>query len=82
VQGVTSLIAHGAHLDNQNINGATCAIYAASTGKLEVLRCLTEAGANLQIETNVGYNALESAASLHVLKHLRARMSERIALPV
>ena len=82
VQGVSSLVAHGANLDNQNINGATCAIYAASTGKLDVLCCLTEAGADLHIETNVGYNALESAASLPVLKHLRTRMSERIALPV
>ncbi|MEW6764865.1 MAG: ankyrin repeat domain-containing protein [Pseudomonadota bacterium] len=78
---VSRLLEHGADVDNQNINGATCAIYAASTGKLDVLQRLVEAGANLGMETNVGYNALESAATLPVLKYLRGLTTERTALP-
>jgi len=78
---VATLLVHGADVDNQNINGATCAIYAASTGKLDVLKCLVEAGANLSLETNIGYNALENASSLPVLKYLKQRMKDRLALP-
>ncbi len=77
---VSLLIAHGANVDNQNVNGATCAIYAASTGKLEVLKRLVQAGANLGKETSGGYNALESAATLPVLKFLRGVAPERRAL--
>ena len=71
------LIARGANVDNQNVNGATCAIYAASTGKLEVLKQLVQAGANLTLETSGGYNALESASTLPVLKYLRGVTTER-----
>lgn len=74
------LIARGANIDNQNVNGATCAIYAASTGKLEVLKQLVQAGANLTLETSGGYNALESASTLPVLKYLRSVAPERQAL--
>jgi uncharacterized protein len=74
---VTLLIDHGAHVDNQNVNGATCAIYAASTGKLAVLQRLVDAGANLHLETTGGYTALESASTLPVLKYLRSRAPER-----
>ncbi len=68
---VALFIAHGARVDNQNVNGATCAIYAASTGKLDVLRRLVEAGADLAKETTGGYTALDSASTLPVLKYLR-----------
>ncbi len=74
---VARLIACGANCDNQNVNGATCAIYAASTGKLEVLKCLVRAGADLNKETSGGYNALESAATLPVLKYLRSVTQDR-----
>jgi len=67
---VSLLIAHGANVDNQNVNGATCAIYTASTGKLDVLKRLMEAGAKLDKETSGGYTALESASTLPVLKYL------------
>lgn len=68
---VSLFIAHGARVDNQNVNGATCAIYAASTGKLDVLKRLVEAGADLAKETTGGYTALDSASTLPVLKYLR-----------
>lgn len=74
---VSLLIAHGADVDNQNVNGATCAIYTASTGKLAVLKRLVEAGADLAKETSGGYNALESASTLPVLKYLRGLAPER-----
>jgi rhodanese-related sulfurtransferase len=69
---VSLLIAHGAHVDNQNVNGATCAIYTASPGKLDVLKRLVEAGADLDKETSGGYTALDSASTLPVLKYLRS----------
>ena len=74
---VALLLAHGANVDNQNVNGATCAIYTASTGKLAVLKRLVEAGADLGKETSGGYNALESASTLPVLKYLRGLAPER-----
>jgi ankyrin repeat protein len=74
---VQRLIDHGGNVDNQNVNGATCAIYAASTGKLEVLKRLVRAGCDLSKETSGGYNALESASTLTVLKFLRGVTEER-----
>lgn len=64
-----------ANVDNQNVNGATCAIYTASPGKLDVLKRLVDAGANLDKETSGGYTALESASTLPVLKYLRGVMA-------
>jgi ankyrin repeat protein len=77
---VSLLIAHGANIDNQNVNGATCAIYCASTDKLEVLQRLVQAGADLARETSGGYTALESASTLPVLKFLRLFAAERRTL--
>lgn len=74
------LIAHGANVDNQNVNGATCAIYTASTGKLDVLQRLVQAGADLAKETSGGYTALESASTLSVLKFLRGLAVDRRTL--
>lgn len=74
------LIEQGGDVDNQNVNGATCAIYAASTGKLEILKRLVAAGADLSLETSGGYNALESAATLPVLRYLRGLSPDRSRL--
>lgn len=62
-------------MDNRNVNGVTCAIYAASTGKLEVLDLLIEAGASLAIRTYDGSNAFDSASTLPVLRRLRPMFS-------
>ena len=70
---VRYLIERGANLDNQNVNGATCLIYAASAGRFEVVRVLAEAGADLARETLDGFNALDSAATLPVLRFLKPR---------
>ncbi|MEJ2060546.1 MAG: ankyrin repeat domain-containing protein [Gammaproteobacteria bacterium] len=68
---IHALIGHGTHLDNQNVNGATCLIYAASAGKFDVVKILVDAGADLDPTTLDGFNALDSAATLPVLKYLR-----------
>jgi rhodanese-related sulfurtransferase len=68
-----ALIEHGADVDNQNVNGATCLIYAASAGKLEAVEILVDAGADLDATTHDGFNALDSAATLPILRHLRPR---------
>ena len=51
--------------------GVTCLIYAASIGKLDILRALVEAGADLSRRTIDGFNALDSASTLPVLKFLK-----------
>jgi ankyrin repeat protein len=61
----------GADLNNQNVNGATCLIYAASAGKIEVVKALVAAGADLSIQTLDGFNALDSAATLPILRYLK-----------
>ncbi len=65
------LIAHGVELNHQNSNGATSLIYAASAGKFEVVKALLDAGADPRRSTLDGFNALDSAATLPVLKCLR-----------
>ena len=65
------LIEHGGNVNNQNVNGATCLIYAASAGKFEAVKILVDAGADLGPTTHDGFNALDSAATLPVLKYLK-----------
>jgi ankyrin repeat protein len=73
---VEKLIVSGSDINNRNVNGVTCAIYAASTGKLDVLETLVAAGADLGICTTDGIDALESSSTLPVLRYLKTRMSE------
>ncbi len=73
---VDRLIEAGAKVDNRNVNGVTSAIYAASTGKLAVLKRLLAAGADPAIRTNDGYNALDSASTLEVLRFLKPIMRQ------
>ncbi len=68
---VGKLIEAGAKVNNRNVNGVTCSVYAASTGKLDVLKRLLAGGADLAIRTDDGYNALDSASTVEVLKFLR-----------
>jgi len=65
------LAAHGIDINHQNVNGATCVIYAASAGKLEVVKTLVELGANLGKATLDGFSALDSAATLPILRFLK-----------
>lgn len=71
---VETLIKHGARIDQRNVNGVTCAIYAASAGRLEALKVLVEAGADLSVKTPEGFDALDSAATLPVLRYLKPLM--------
>ena len=68
---VQRLIDAGCDIDACNVNGITCAIYAASAGKLEALQVLIAAGADLTIRTPDGFDALDSAATLPVLRFLK-----------
>jgi len=66
------LIAAGVDIDHANSSGYTCLMFAASTGKLEVVETLLQAGASTDIVSPEGLGALECAATLPVLKRLRA----------
>lgn len=65
------LIAAGIDIDHQNDNGATCLMYAASSGKAAVLKKLLVAGANTRIKTLDDFTALGMAATLDCLTLLR-----------
>jgi len=66
------LLQAGADADHINFNGYTTLMFAASTGKLAVVETLLAAGANSTIINPDGLNALECAATLPVLKRLKA----------
>jgi ankyrin repeat protein len=76
---VAELIAAGAPLDNQNVNGASALIYCASAGKAEILRLLLEAGADPTLKTLDDYTALDSASTRACLDLLRG--AARTAAP-
>lgn len=65
------LIRAGSALDHQNDNGATCLMYAASTGKPAVVEKLLAAGANPQLKTLDDFSALDMAATIECLRLLR-----------
>ena len=68
---VEEVLRHGCNIDNQNVNSATCLIYASSTGKLEIVKALVQAGADTSRQTLDGFNALDSATKLSILKYLK-----------
>ncbi len=65
------LIRAGSALDHQNDNGATCLMYAASTGKHTVVEKLLAAGATPQLKTLDDFSALDMAATIECLQLLR-----------
>lgn len=73
------LIRAGIGIDHQNDNGATCLMYAASTGKHAVVEALLAAGANPQLETLDGFSALDMAATIECLRLLRGVEKKRLA---
>ncbi|HAN55807.1 MAG TPA: hypothetical protein DCQ77_06285, partial [Betaproteobacteria bacterium] len=58
------LIEKGIELNNQNDNGATCLMYAASASKTEVVAQLLKAGANTKVKTLDDFSALDMAGNL------------------
>jgi rhodanese-related sulfurtransferase len=65
------LIGKGIALDNQNDNGATCLMYAASASKTAVVAKLLEAGADAGLQSLDDFTALDMAANLECLTMLR-----------
>jgi thiosulfate/3-mercaptopyruvate sulfurtransferase len=71
LEAMSVLIRAGIALDHQNDNGATCLMYAASTGKHAVVEALLAAGANPQLKTLDDFSALDMAATIECLRLLR-----------
>ena len=70
---LVSLLARaGVPIDHQNLAGATCLMYAASSGKAPIVRRLLELGADPQRLSQDDYSALDMAATLECLQLLRA----------
>jgi len=65
------LIRAGIALDHQNDNGATCLMYAASTGKHAVVDMLLASGADPLLTTLDDFSALDMAATIECLHLLR-----------
>lgn len=61
----------GTDIDNQNVNGATALIYAASAGKDEMVAALLDLDANPALKTLDDYTALESASTPKAFKLLK-----------
>lgn len=72
----------GIGLDHQNDNGATCLMYASSTGKHAVVEKLLAAGANPRLKTQDDFSALDMAATLECLRLLRRVEKEGALLPL
>jgi rhodanese-related sulfurtransferase len=68
---VTRLARAGAPIDHQNLTGATCLMYAASSGKPQVVQCLLALGADPDLLTQDDYSALDMAATVECLRLLR-----------
>ncbi len=62
---VQILLAEGAEINSRDrqFNGLTPLMYAAINGHLTVLKCLIQAGANLNLVDYQGYSALDAALS-------------------
>jgi thiosulfate/3-mercaptopyruvate sulfurtransferase len=65
------LVSLGINMDNQNDNGATCLMYASSTGKEAVVKALLAAGARPELKSLDDFTALDVAATVGCLRLLR-----------
>jgi len=65
------LLAAGINIDNQNENGASVLMYAASTGKSAWVWYLLNKGANMGLESLDGFSATELASNVDCFKLLR-----------
>jgi len=68
---INMFISNDIDLNNRNVNGTSSLIYAASAGKFQVVKTLVEAGANISDTTLDGFNALDSASTIEILKYLK-----------
>jgi uncharacterized protein len=58
------LLAGKINIDNQNDNGATVLMYAASAGKTEVIKLLLQYHLNMQLKNLDDYKAIDFASNL------------------
>ncbi len=59
------------NIDNQNDNGATVLMYAASAGKAEVVKLLLKHHPNLDLKNLDDYKAIDFATTIEVLRMLK-----------
>lgn len=65
------LIANGVDIDNQNENGATALMYAASNGKPRWVEYLLDKGADTRLQSLDDFTALDLANTVEILRLLR-----------
>ncbi len=64
IQGVLTLLSHGAKVDTDDDNGTTALMFAANLGYTEIVRSLLAAGANINLTRKIhGLTALMLAAN-------------------
>jgi rhodanese-related sulfurtransferase len=68
------LIEYDIDVDNQNDNGATALIHAASNGKTKLVKNLVFAGANVHLATLDDFTAVHVASNREILNFLRAQV--------
>jgi thiosulfate/3-mercaptopyruvate sulfurtransferase len=73
------LLEAGQNIDHCNDNGATPLMYAASSGRTEVVAHLLARGADLSVETMDSFSALDMAANVDILYLLRAAQKKSLA---
>jgi thiosulfate/3-mercaptopyruvate sulfurtransferase len=77
------LIGAGIDMDNLNENGATALMYAASSGRTDVVAHLLARGADIALETLDGFSAMDMAANIDCLTLLRvARKKARADMTI
>jgi len=57
--------------EHANATGATCLMYAASSGKTAIVRALRALGADTTLRTQDDFSALDMASNLECLQALR-----------
>ncbi|MEH2448741.1 MAG: ankyrin repeat domain-containing protein [Nostoc sp.] len=68
---INLLLAVNINIDNQNDNGATVLMYAASAGKTEVVKLLLPHQPNLDLKNLDDYKAIDFASNVEVLRILK-----------
>lgn len=68
---INLLLAHNININNQNDNGATVLMYAASAGKTEVVNLLLQHHPNLYLKNLDDYKAIDFASNVEVLRIIK-----------
>ncbi|MDF5708844.1 MAG: ankyrin repeat domain-containing protein [Nostoc sp. S4] len=75
---INLLLANNINIDNQNDNGATVLMYAASAGKTEVVKLLLQHHPNLDLKNLDDYKAIDFASNVEVLRILKNATKQNI----